>query len=326
MLSRTLQGSIVVLAIGLLLPADGYAQRTGDSVRFRIIFTANDLGYVEPCDCSGEHQGGLDRRSVAVKRAREEGRPTVLVDLGNLFELPGRSPTTELGNRQAAFLVNEMNELGYRLQGIGAKEMIYNPRFLERYLVDLKATLLLTNRAEGADLALTTVPVHRVAIDGLSVDFFCIIDPEMVRREGMLIPFEEPLRSELNRSANGEDPADLQVVISHLPIGFSDRLPEHFPEIDLILDGTLILPRQAFRTGDHTVMMSTAGKGQQVGILNLTVWKREHRPVGVPAILGFQGLQVPLPMEYPTDAEVAGRIEAFRQQLIKDGLIPPSVP
>jgi len=157
------------------------------------------------------------------------------------------------------------------------------------------------------------------------VDFFNIIDPEMVMREGVLLPWTSALRPMLEASTEGPDPADMQVVITHLPVGNSDRIPSLFPEVDLILDGTLILPRQAFRIV-QTVMMSTAGKGQQIGRLDLTVWDRESRPDRRPSVRGFQGLQIQLPMDYPTDREVSGRIEAFRARLVADGLVLPPPP
>jgi 2',3'-cyclic-nucleotide 2'-phosphodiesterase (5'-nucleotidase family) len=295
------------------------------TAEIRILFTANTLGYIEPCDCASGRLGGLDRRATALSRAREDGRPTLLIDLGNLFELPGRSPTTELGKRQAKFLVEEMNRFGYDLVAVGSKEAVFSPEFLKEYLSPLQAPLLLSNRAPDAGLGVDTVPVKRLEVGGLKIDFFNIIDPEMIVREGLLEPWSASLRSLLTASEEGPDPADMQVVITHLPVGVSDRVPSLFPEVDLILDGTLILPRQAFRIV-QTVVMSTAGKGQQIGRLDLTVWNRAERPARRPAVRGFQGLQIRLPLDYPSDPEVRARIEAFRAQLAAEGLVLPPPP
>lgn len=324
--ARFLAGAALAVAVSIAAAHFVRAQEGSGTVEFRIIFTANTLGYIEPCECTGGRLGGLDRRAAAVGRAREGSRPALLVDLGNLFELPGQGPMTELGRRRAEFLVGEMNYLDYAVQGIGVKEIVSAPELVERFLSDLRVPLLLTNRSKEAELRLETVPVYRAVLGGLKVDFFCIVDPGLVPREGIVVPWEEPLREGLRRSGFGADPADLQVVITHLPVRMSDRLPGEFPEIDLILDGTLILPRQASRIDRNVVVMSTAGKGQQVGVLDITAWKRERRPEGRPAILGFQGLQIRLPREYPADPEAGRRLRAFREQLVRDGLIPSPPP
>ena len=308
-----------------LLPQPSAAQEAGQTGRFRIIFTANTLGYIEPCECTGGRFGGVARRAAAVRARSSEEIPTLLIDLGNMFELPGRLQTTELGHRQADFLVDEMNRLGYQVQAIGAKELVFPKSFLQRYLISLETTPVLTNRAPDADIGIETVPVQRIVVGGVKLDIFNVIDPQMIARAGVLVPWEEALREGLAESTDGSDPADLQIAITHMAIGTSDRIPRHFPEIDLILDGTLILPRQAYRI-EGAVVMSTAGKGQNVGDLMVTAWLADHRPANMPAILSFQGLQVRLPLSHRQDPDVRRRLEAFREELIKDGLIIPPGP
>jgi hypothetical protein len=69
--------------------------------------------------------------------------------------------------------------------------------------------------------------------------------------------------------------------------------------------------------------MSTSGKGQHLGVLNLRIRPLAEQRRGRPAVLGFQGLNIDLPMDYPVDPAVRARMDAFRTQLIKDGLILP---
>lgn len=296
-----------------------------DDVTIRILFTGNTLGYIDPCDCSRGRLGGLDRRAAAIADYREESPPTILVDLGNLFELPGRREITELGRRQAGFLVGEMSRMGYRLQALGSQDLVMPPALMVSNLPALAYPPLLTNRAPGASLGFDTVPVVRLEMGGLVVDIFNVVDPEMVPREGILLPWGATLGEALGRSASGEEgrvPADLQVVIAHVPFSQVDRIPGRFPEADVVLDGALLLPRQAQRI-EQGVVMSTSGKGQHLGVLDLRVWPRDQQRSGRGAVLGFQGLNVDLPMDHPADPQVRSRMEAFRQQLIRDGLILP---
>jgi hypothetical protein len=296
-----------------------------DDITIRMLFTGNTLGYIDPCDCSRGRLGGLDRRAAAIAEYQGDDLPTVLIDLGNLFELPGRQRTTELGRRQAGFLVSEMSRMGYRLQALGSQDLVMPPELMTAHLPSLTYPPLLTNRAPGAALGFDTVPSVRMELGGLIVDFFNVVDPEMVPRAGILLPWGTTLDEALVRSAAGEGgrtPADLQVVIAHVPFSQVDRIPGRFPEADVVLDGALLLPRQAQRI-ERGVVMSTSGKGQHLGVLDLRIWPRAEQRAGRDAVLGFQGLNVDLPMEYPADPQVRARMEAFRQQLIRDGLILP---
>jgi len=293
--------------------------------RIRILFTANTLGYIDPCQCSAGLLGGLDKRIAAIERARDVNRPIFLIDLGNLFEVPRLGPPTELGRRQAAFLAEEMVRMGYQLHGLGAKDLSFEPGFLAEYLPELMNPPLLTNRAEGAELGITTMPKFRLEIAGLKLDFFCIVDPRLVPRKDILTPWEDALGSCLDSSANGENPADLQVVIIHAPFRDAEAIPGQFPEIDLLLDGEMLLPRQAFRR-EKTVSMSAAGKGQQLAILDITGLPRERQEEGRWVVTGFQGRHIPLPPGAPSDSEVRHRMRAFKAKLVEEGLIPPLLP
>ena len=318
--------AVVALAGWRTAPPHDIADPGTDSVqrgnRFRILFTANTYGYIDPCQCSAGLLGGLDKRTAAIERARDVNRPIFLIDLGNLFEVPRLGPPTELGRRQAAFLSEEMVHMGYQLHGLGAKDLSFEPGFLAEYLPELENPPLLTNRAEGADLGITTIPKFRLEIAGLKLDFFCVVDPRLVPRKDILTPWEDALGSCLDASVNGEDPADLQVVIIHAEFHDAEAIPRRFPKIDLLLDGDMLLPRQAFRR-ENTVSMSAAGKGQQLAILDITSLPRDRQEESRWVVTGFQGRHIPLPPGAPSDSEVWHRMRAFKAKLAEEGLIPP---
>ena len=290
--------------------------------RFRILFTANTLGYIDPCDCSAGLLGGLDKRTEAIRRNNDIGRPVFLIDLGNLFEIPRIGPPTELGKRQAAFLSDEMERMGYQLLALGAKDLSFPPDYLAEYLPELKNKPLLTNRAENADIGVDTIPVFRLEIAGLKLDFLNVVDPDEAGRDGILEPWESSLRSALAASDSGEDPADMQVVIVHTSFREAEEIPNRFPEIDVLLDGEMILHRQAFRR-EHTISMSAAGKGQRLAILDITGVPRTEQSEGSWVVSGFQGRHIPMPPGSASDTDTWHRMRAFRAELVEEGLIPP---
>jgi len=327
---KRISGSFLALAgivmLAVLLAAAGPAG-VGESqprrVSFRLLFTGNTLGYIEPCDCSRGVLGGLDHRQAAIAEKRREGQPNILIDFGNLFEVPTNRPMTELGRRQAAFLSAEMERMGYAFTALGRQDLILEPDFLAENLPDLAYPPLITNLAPGIDLGVETVPRIRLDLGGLLVDVFSIVEPALIpTREGVVERWEPILEAALEESSRGEDPADAQIVIAHVQFAVVDKLPEWYPEIDLLFHGEFLVPRQAFRIGS-CVAMSAAGKGQMLGVLDASVLPRERQQENRPVFTGFQGLHIALPPDSPFDAGVRERMDGFRAELIRDGLILP---
>ncbi|MFO7768408.1 MAG: hypothetical protein R6W82_05580 [bacterium] len=299
------------LAAALLLPApDTQAQRSPE--RVRLLFTANGLGYIDPCDCSSGLLGGLDHRAAAIRRLREEGLPTLLLDLGNLFEIPA-GPMTELGRRQAAFLEGELDSLGYQLVALGPNDLQMHPEELQGCLPGGAAPFLLTNAGEGVLPGEGPVPVRRFRLGDVEAAFLAVVEEGAAEK---LVPWEEALAGALEEVSD----ADLRVVIAHLGFETVQGLPERFPLADVVLDAARLIPRQAMRYRG-ALLMSAAGKGQQLAVLDLTVDPSPgRRGRGVTA---FQGRHILLEPESPADPDVKARMGAFRARLVRDGLILP---
>ncbi len=316
--------SIALVAMTFLVGWSADPSDQQQRIRSRFIFTGNTLGYIDPCDCTGGLLGGLDRRMYAIEERREEDLPAILFDLGNIFETAGGRPMTELGRRQARFISDEMEQMGYSFVALGYRDLAFSAEFLAEYLPDLEHPPLLTNRAEGAELGFETVPRIRLELGGLIIDVFSVVEPQILGNDGESLAsrWEEILTEELERSSNGADPADVQMVIANVQWGVSEAMPEWYPQIDIIINGTWMLPRQATRIG-NTVAMTAAAKGQMLSTLDIQAYPRENQREGRPTIIGFQGLQLALDPAKPSAPEIKSRMVAFRDQLIRDGLILP---
>ncbi|MFC1545155.1 hypothetical protein ACFL44_00515 [Gemmatimonadota bacterium] len=318
---------LILAVVACVMALSGWSAEIPDQqnrLRARLLFSGNTLGYIDPCECSAGLLGGLDRRMYAVEEHRNDDLPTVLFDLGNIFETPQGGPMTELGRRQARFISDEMEQMGYSFVALGYRDLSFPPEFLADYLPDLEHPPLLTNRAEDYDAGFETVPRIRLELGELTMDVFSVVEPQTLGNEGEKIVsrWEEILTRELERSTNGNDPADLQMVIANVQWGVSEEMPEWYPQIDILINGTWLLPRQATRIRD-TVNMTAAGKGQMLASLDISAFARSNQREGRPAILGFQGLQVALDPAHPSAPRVKARMVAFREQLIRDGLILP---
>ena len=92
--------------------------------------------------------------------------------------------------------------------------------------------------------------------------------------------------------------------------------------LDVLLDGDMLLHRQAFRRND-TISMSAAGKGQRLAVLDITGVPRESLNEGSWVIAGFQGRHIPMPPGSASDTQTWHRMRKLKEDLIRDGLIPP---
>ncbi|MFC1529259.1 hypothetical protein ACFL6R_00910 [Gemmatimonadota bacterium] len=337
--NRVMHVLIMMCALGLMLASivalshTAFAQSTPGSAggpsadrqqrhRIRLLFTGNTNGYIDPCDCGGALLGGLDHRAAAIRDIQDQNRPIILFDLGNVFEVPRGDEVTELWRRQSRYISSEMSGMDYEFMALGDDDLALEDAILTEYLPRLDFRPLLTNRtSEEADL-IETIPRIRIERGGLKLDFFNVVEPDLVAREGLLLPWRDILTTRLRESEQGDDPADLQIVIAYVDWDVSEAMPEEFPEIDVIFNATWNHPRQGIRVGD-SVAMTAQWRGQSVAQLDLTSRSLASQESGRSAILGFQGRHIQLKQTADSDASVYGRMTALIEQLRRDNLIPP---
>lgn len=288
----------------------------------RLIFTGNTRGYIDPCDCSAGLLGGLDKRSAAIEDVLDRSRPTVLFDLGNLFERPFDNQVTDLGRFQARFLSDEIVKMGYVFMALGNEDLSFDAKFLAENLPQLPYPPLLTNISTNITIGINTVPQIRLELGELTLDFFNVVDPALVAKPGLVSPWRETLRESLYQSEHSDEPADLQIVIAHVPWETAKKMSDEFPTIDVFINGIMILPMQGMRTG-NSIGMTVAGNGQMISVLDLTSRLLPDQQSGQSAIIGFQGRHIALSPSSDSNPEVFERMNVFKRKLRQNNLIPP---
>ena len=78
------------LPIGARSKPDDLVNSLGNPAAVLVI-SGEQNGYMEPCGCSEDQEGGLIRRYDLVERLRKRNWPTVLVDLGTLLNNPNEA-------------------------------------------------------------------------------------------------------------------------------------------------------------------------------------------------------------------------------------------
>ncbi len=86
-----------------------------------IVFTGEQIGYLEPCGCAGleNQKGGLKRRHTMVRTLREKwGWPLALFDAGEQVRYFG--PQADIKHRQT---IEALIDIGYQAVGFGVKDL-----------------------------------------------------------------------------------------------------------------------------------------------------------------------------------------------------------
>lgn len=169
--------SVIALLIALACSACTVCARreAGPSVNevpatpgFTLVFTAGQVGYLEPCGCSPDQRGGVARAATVIDEIRASGRPVLLVDGGDRF-FPVDLPDDELSARQTRLQAEAMAEvtraMGYDALTLTARDL-RKPDFFQ----NLELPPLLET-GDDAPAARSTV-IRKVG--GVSVGLFAV--------------------------------------------------------------------------------------------------------------------------------------------------------
>lgn len=109
-----------------------------------LALTGEEHGYMEPCGCTGGQLGGFAKRAELFRQLREEKKwNTLPLSVGG--SLNERRATYLQSKIKFASMLQGLNKMGYKAQGLGAEELLLTP-------VELYNQYTQTNFATGFDL------------------------------------------------------------------------------------------------------------------------------------------------------------------------------
>lgn len=106
---------LAVLALGVLTGCSRGKGPAADAPPTLRVAVVTDLeGYLEPCGCTSNPLGGIDRLAAQVNQLRRDGAPVLLVMAGDTFydAAPVEAVRVDQANRNASTLVDILNRLG----------------------------------------------------------------------------------------------------------------------------------------------------------------------------------------------------------------------
>jgi hypothetical protein len=202
----------------------------------RLVLLANPAGALEPCGCTKEQLGGIDRLGALLERERQDARATVLLAAGAvLFPNTRPDPAGAVQQRwKAETIALALGDLGLAAWAPGGADFADGPVELARYAASAHAKLLACNLQRPSELGASIVHAGAVEVGVVGLSEPKLPDgqlPEGVsaRPEGELAP---AVTAELARlRAQG---ARLFVALAAMPRGAALRLAERVPELHVL--------------------------------------------------------------------------------------------
>ncbi|MFC1561325.1 NAD(+) synthase [Candidatus Latescibacterota bacterium] len=232
-----------------------------------VVYTANSSGKLRSCNCPNDPYGGLSERVTLIKSLRQLEKPFLLVDSGNMVSLFGAYDT------KAADVMQLMNLMKYDAAGVGCHEMFHGVNSALKMTRVAEFPLISATIAQTNDGAHVFNPYVITRIGKINTGIISVCDSTSQIRLGspkvndyFFLPKTDVLEHTLLEIS---PKCDFIIVLSQLSPDENKKILEHFPKIDLIIEGygnekydpPIVIPQG--------IIVSPGSRGQFVGMITL---------------------------------------------------------
>jgi len=287
-LSRRLSSALFGLTIGLAATVaacqgcKGPATPNGDGentepVSIRLYAVSAVAGALEPCGCSKDQLGGVDKLAAFIEGEKKSAPSSWMLAAGPLFFL---DPALRDDDKQQtlwkaeaiASAAKAMNFLGW---APGFNDWAGGTDTLAK-LKEASGGALLAGNLDNAPGAVPTIVRE---VKGLKIGFFGLADPkDKVGRTPEGVTSRSPMEAARSAVADlKKQGARVLVGLASLPRGEALRLADTLPEISVLILGK---PGEAGDTNDapkppvllgNTLVVETSNHLQTVGVIDLQI-------------------------------------------------------
>jgi hypothetical protein len=277
------------------------------------VLTGEQLGYIEPCGCSGleNQKGGLARRHTLIRELEGRGWPVVPLDVGSQVKGFGKQQEIKF-----AHSVQGLRTMGYRGITLGEADLRLTPGELLAAIAGPDGTVSDCLSCNVAVLARELQPRLTVLeAGGKRIGVTAVLGEKFQRRlAGDELIHQPPL--EALREAGKElqeKQCDFYVLLAHAPLDESRKLAKDVPMFDLVVSsGDTNLPSAELETveGTKTRLMQVGQKAMYVAVVG--VFNDEKAP------LRYES--VPLDARFADSREMLKLLADYQEQLKELGL------
>ena len=248
-----------------------------------LLISGERNGYMEPCGCSEDQEGGLIRLYDLVERLHKRNWPTALVDLGSLIKDPA---SARGGFEQAKFkfdyAIKAVKLLNYNALALSAEDLKVGVGealgFFDNSLGET-TKIVAANVQPDAVFQRVFQPSLIVAAGPVKLGVTAAIDPELLQNltdpgKNQFLPKIQGPDQVLPGILSGlEAKSDIQVLMVQGTPELAHRLARAFPGFDVVVATSQaddVFNREAEMLNDGKTMLVTVGrKGKNVGLVGV---------------------------------------------------------
>lgn len=236
--------------------------------KLALVFTGEQLGYIEPCGCAGleNQKGGLRRRATFLKQRRKEGWPVVALDNGGLIRRFGQQQ--EIKYRRTA---EGLAAMGYKAVAFGPDDLKLPAGALlsavagNDMFVSANAGLFDINSGDTARYKVIEAGGMKVGVTAVFGDRF---QKQVQNEEIDFMPAKNALDEVVPELKKAK--CDLYVLLAHASMEETIALAKQFPvfNIAVMAHGADEPPHEAQKIeGTKTVLIEVGHKGMYAIVL-----------------------------------------------------------
>lgn len=266
-----------------------------------ILYTNNNNGNINYCDCGDEPKGGLARRKTLFDRVRTKEKHVLAVDAGDVLNAFG------FNRNQDSVALILYKKMAYDAVNIGEQEFANGFEF---YYKNVRTSgLPLVSSSLFYRDSLLTRPYILKTVNGVRFGITGYTPAESFRYlpNKHLLPITLPDAKERLTKTIGElrSLSDIVIVLSQAGYEEDIRLAKTTPGINVIIGGhTQMEIDENFREGT-TIIAQAGGNGEWVGQLTINVKNG--------LIQSFDNKLIPLDLKTGEDAAIKNIIRQFEK-------------
>jgi 5'-nucleotidase / UDP-sugar diphosphatase len=286
----------------------------GPAADVDVLATGGVIGYIEDCGCKHMPAGGLSRRGwlVGQLRAKFPETPFVLLDTGNFSDNP-----TAAGERRTRLLLDSMVQLGYKVAGLGERDLVSGYDDFKKRTEGLDLTFVSTNiiaRQTGEPAFAPYTIVEVAGRDGspIRVGVLAVAryNPLWQKSgpDGTDLIIDRPAPRIARYLPEVRRRSDVVVLLAGLARDDAHALVAPFPDVDLMLDAYGAIVTTVEEREGPTRVVLLGNQGQRIAE-NRIVLGANRRPSDVLSTMYF------LTDRYPDDPAMKEAVEKLNAEL-----------
>ena len=273
-----------------------------------ILYSGEDIGYLETCGCSEGQQGGIAKRATVIEKLRNRARSELLLlHNGDIIDEPGLQQELKYQTAIAA-----MNEMGYDVFNIGEGDLWMGIEGLKSMMETSSLPFISANLVVNGRRYFKPYIIKRMSLKGieLSVAVVGCLSEEfesLFKDEGIdLVSPSEVLPSILQKLSRE---VELIILLAHCDISEAKELARKFPMIHLIVSGHRMEEglNELIMCG-RTMIVNPGTRGKKIGELRLIF-------DGKGKIIGYENQLIPLGEEIPDSPEIKGLLSLYHRMV-----------